>query len=54
MDDIHAATEKARSLGATFIIDSHEIPNVGSMSIMTDPTGCAVAIFQPMLGSTPV
>lgn len=53
VEEIHAATEKARSLGAKIVIDSHEIPTVGWMSIMTDPTGCAVAIFQPMPGSMP-
>lgn len=52
VEDIKAATEKARSLGATVSIDSHEIPHVGWMSIMTDPTGCAIAIFQPMQGGS--
>ena len=51
VEDIHTATEKARSLGANIIIDSHDIPNVGWMSIMTDPTGCAIAIFQPEPGT---
>jgi predicted enzyme related to lactoylglutathione lyase len=47
VEDIHASTQKARSLGASVSIDSHEIPNVGWMSILTDPTGCAIALFQP-------
>lgn len=47
VEEIHAATEKARSLGATVLHDSHEIPNVGWMSILTDPTGAAIALFQP-------
>lgn len=47
VEDIHAATEKARSLGASVSLDSHEIPNVGWMSILTDPTGCTIALFQP-------
>jgi predicted enzyme related to lactoylglutathione lyase len=45
--DIKTATEKARSLGATIHVGPHEIPNVGWMTIMSDPTGCAIAIFQP-------
>jgi predicted enzyme related to lactoylglutathione lyase len=45
--DINTATEKARSLGATVHVGPHEIPNVGWMTIMSDPTGCAIAIFQP-------
>ena len=47
VEEIHAATEKARSLGANVSMDSQEIPNVGWMSMMTDPTGCTIAIFQP-------
>lgn len=47
VEDIHAATGKARSLGATIIHDSQEIPNVGWMSILTDPTGSTIAMFQP-------
>jgi uncharacterized protein len=47
VEDINAATEKARGLGATIHMGPHEIPNVGWMTIMSDPTGCAVAIFQP-------
>jgi hypothetical protein len=47
VDDIKAATAKARELGADVSIDSHEIPNVGWMSVMNDPTGARIALFQP-------
>ena len=47
VDDIKAATAKAKSLGAQVQIDSHEIPNVGWMTIMNDPTGARIALFQP-------
>jgi predicted enzyme related to lactoylglutathione lyase len=46
VDDIKAATAKAKSLGATLIRDVTDIPNVGSFSIFTDPTGAALALFQ--------
>jgi len=46
VDDIDVATEKAKSLGATIIRDVTEIPHVGWMSIMTDPTGAAIALFE--------
>ena len=51
VSDIHACTEKARSLGATVIHDSQEIPQVGWMSILQDPTGCSIAMFQSKPGS---
>lgn len=44
--DIHASTAKAKSLGANFIKDVTEIPNVGWFSIFMDPTGAALALFQ--------
>ena len=50
VDDIHAATEKAKSLGATILRGPMDIPNVGSFSILTDPTGAAIALFQPKPG----
>ena len=46
VDDIKASTAKAKSLGATLIRDATEIPNVGSFSIFTDPTGAMLALFQ--------
>lgn len=49
VEDIKAATAKARSLGAEIAIDSHEIPDVGWMTVMSDPTGSKVAIFQPKM-----
>ena len=45
--DINDSTEQARSLGATILMGPHEIPDIGWMTIFTDPTGCTIAIFQP-------
>ncbi len=47
VDDIKAATAKARELGASIIRDSHEVPGVGWLSIFTDPTGAVLALWQP-------
>ncbi|HUK16489.1 MAG TPA: VOC family protein [Bryobacteraceae bacterium] len=49
VDDIDAATEKAKSLGANVIVGPHEIPNVGWFSIFLDPTGAALALFKPKM-----
>ena len=51
VDDIKAATEQARSLGAEVCMDSHEIPHVGWMSVLKDPTGCSISLFQPKPGT---
>lgn len=50
VEDINAATEKAKSLGATVHVGPHEIPQVGWFTIMSDPAGSAIAIFQPKPG----
>ncbi len=47
VEDINVATEKAKSLGATVCIGPQEIPNVGWFTMITDPTGCTIAMFQP-------
>lgn len=47
VEDIDVATEKAKSLGATVCIGPQEIPNVGWFTMITDPTGCTIAMFQP-------
>jgi uncharacterized protein len=47
VEDINAATEKARSLGAEICTGPMEIPTVGWMTILKDPTGASIALFQP-------
>src|SRR5690349_21051513 len=47
VDDIRAATEKARSLGAKIVNDSVEVPNMGWLTIIGDPTGAALGLWQP-------
>ena len=49
VDDIKAATAKAKSLGAQIFVESQEIPQVGWMTIMNDPTGSRIALFQPKM-----
>jgi predicted enzyme related to lactoylglutathione lyase len=53
VEDIDEATKKAKSLGATIVRDVTEIPHAGWMTSVTDPTGAAVALFEPMPGYKP-
>ena len=46
VDDIDAATEKARSLGAQVIRDVTEVPHTGWFSIVSDPTGASLALWE--------
>ncbi len=47
VDDVRAATAKAQSLGAKVMRDVTEVPNAGSLSIIIDPTGAALGLWQP-------
>ena len=46
VDDIRAATDKAKSLGAKVEKDVTEVPGMGSFSIVTDPTGATLALWK--------
>ena len=47
VDDISAATAKAKSLGATIMRDVTEVTGAGSLSIIIDPTGAVLGLWQP-------
>ena len=46
VDNVVAATAKAKSLGAKIYRDVSEIPNLGSFSIIADPTGGIMGLWQ--------
>jgi uncharacterized protein len=50
VDDIATATKKARELGAKVVKDVTEVGQFGSMSIITDPTGALLAMWQAKNG----
>jgi predicted enzyme related to lactoylglutathione lyase len=47
VDDIAAATVKAKSLGATICHEVTEVMDAGSLSIIMDPTGAMIGLWQP-------
>jgi uncharacterized protein len=46
VDDINAATEKARRLGATVMREPMEVMGAGWLSIIVDPTGATLGLWQ--------
>ncbi len=46
VDDVKAATSKAKSLGANVMKDVTEVPDMGWFSIITDPTGAILGLWQ--------
>ena len=45
VDDIAAATKKAKALGATVMKDVTEVMGMGWLSIIVDPTGAALGLY---------
>jgi predicted enzyme related to lactoylglutathione lyase len=45
--DIDATVERATELGAQIVVPTMEIPEVGRMTILTDPQGAMFAAYQP-------
>ncbi len=46
VDDINAATEKARTLGAHIVREPTEVMGAGHLSIIADPTGATLGLWQ--------
>jgi predicted enzyme related to lactoylglutathione lyase len=46
VEDIEAATAKAKSLGATIIRDVTPVADMGWLSIIMDPTGAALGLWK--------
>lgn len=46
VDDLKAATDKAASLGAKVLVREQEVHGHGSFSLLNDPTGAMVALWQ--------
>ncbi|MBI3014171.1 MAG: VOC family protein [Candidatus Tectomicrobia bacterium] len=45
--DVKGSTKKARELGATVVQEVTEIPDYGWFSVIVDPAGAALGLWQP-------
>lgn len=46
VDDVDAATAKARELDAAIVLDPIDVPGAARLSVITDPTGAQVCLWQ--------
>jgi predicted enzyme related to lactoylglutathione lyase len=46
--DIKAATQKAKDLGATIVRDVTEVPGTGWLTIINDPTGAVLGLWEAL------
>lgn len=49
VDDVAAFTKKAKSLGATVMKDVTEVKGMGKFTILVDPTGAMIALWEAKL-----
>ena len=47
VDDIETSTRKARDLGATVLRDVMQVGDYGWLSVIMDPTGAVIAMWEP-------
>ena len=47
VDDVASSTRKAKELGAKVVQEKMEVGSFGWMSVITDPTGATLALWQP-------
>ena len=47
VEDIHASTRQAQALGAAIMKDVMEVPGTGWLSIIRDPAGAMLGMWQP-------
>jgi predicted enzyme related to lactoylglutathione lyase len=50
VEDVKASTKKAQSLGANVVKEVTEVPGYGWFSVILDPTGAALGLWQPKTG----
>jgi predicted enzyme related to lactoylglutathione lyase len=48
VDDIDASTKKVKALGGTVMKDKTEVPGMGWLAIIADPTGAHLGLWKPM------
>jgi predicted enzyme related to lactoylglutathione lyase len=46
VDDLRASTQRARELGATILQEDVEVPEQGRFTVLKDPTGATLALWQ--------
>ncbi len=50
VDKIEPATERASKLGGKVLVPLIEIPQVGRIALIADPTGAPLGLYQPAMG----
>lgn len=45
VDDVEQTAEKAKALGGSVLFGPYDIPNVGRMAVINDPSGASISVI---------
>ena len=48
VDDVDHCAKKASELGGNVLVSPHDVPDVGRICIVSDPTGAVMHLMQPI------
>lgn len=48
VDDVDDCAQRAASIGGTVIVPPHDVPDVGRICAVADPTGAVAHLMQPL------
>ena len=54
VDDVHETAAKAQGLGATLLMPVMDVPGIGEMATLRDPTGAVFSIYHAPRPKEPV
>ena len=48
VDNINECTSKVEELGGKILVNPHDIPDIGSVCMISDPVGAVICLLQPI------
>lgn len=54
VDDVNACASHVADLGGRLIVPPHDVPDVGRVCMLADPTGAVLLLLTPVAVPTPV
>ena len=48
VEDIELCARRAHSLGGSVVVPPHDVPDVGRICVVADPTGAMAHLMQPL------
>ncbi len=53
VDDVDACASRVTQLGGRLVVPPHDVPDVGRVCMLADPTGAVILLMTPVAAPTP-